>query len=118
MPRKCAPFCVLSAILAGSVTFAGGTTKNGIDAQRRLAIHAVEEICPEADLNGFQAQMVLEGSWFIDETRIPDDQAHRAACLAGSPISRKTPHRWHAGISRPLHPGLDKEAFQAAQSRG
>lgn len=74
MPRICAPFCVLSAILAGSVTFAGGTAANGIDTQRRLVTQAVEELCPEADLNGFHAQMALEGSWFIGETRIPDSQ--------------------------------------------
>ncbi len=69
MPKHCMSFVVLLALSSN------GVVADGIDVPRRWVTQAVEEICPDSDFSGFQAQMALEGSWFIDETRTPDSHS-------------------------------------------
>ncbi len=69
MPKHCISIVVLLALLTG------GAAADGIDVPRRWVKQVVEKICPVSDYGGFQAQMVLEGSWFIDETRTPDSHS-------------------------------------------
>ena len=67
--KHCIPFVFLLA------PFASVAAADRIDVPRRWVTQAVEETCPVTDFGGFQAQMALEGSWFIDETRMPDSRS-------------------------------------------
>ena len=67
MLKRCMSFVVMMA------TSAGGATADDIEVPRSWVTQAVEEVCPESEFGGFQAQMALKGSWFIEETRTPNN---------------------------------------------
>ncbi len=66
----------LGALLALAATLAmpvGSVADGREDAARWLRL-AVERVCPRPGLSGLEVQDAMPGSWFLDETRGPDDQ--------------------------------------------
>ena len=63
--------------LVATIAMATGSTAEGTEGKAHWLRLAVERICPQPGLSGLDAQNAIPGSWFLDETRRPDNSDPR-----------------------------------------
>ena len=64
-------------VFASTIAMPIGSIADGNANQARWLRLAVERVCPQPGLSGLDAQNAIPGSWFLEETRRPDNRDPR-----------------------------------------
>ena len=89
--------------LASTVAMPIGSIADGNRDQARWLRLAVERVCPQPGLSGLDAQSAIPGSWFLEETRWPEN---------------RDPRRIVSSSVRLLLPGADEIVIERRQFDG